>query len=98
MTVSEKYVNMNNCFCKLRDAIYESNVDEKDEDPVWGKNIETALMVIMSYLDYYKDLNEVKSHVKGTENEQQPEITHIKLEITAKRPQIKPDDDGDSIA
>ena len=78
MTATEKYVNMNNCFCNLRDAIEDPNVIEKDEDPVWGKNVETSLMVLMSYFDYYKDLNKVKSHVKGTKDEQQPEITHMK--------------------
>ena len=33
MTATEKYLAMNNEFCKLRDAIYESNVVEADEDP-----------------------------------------------------------------
>lgn len=77
MTTSEKYVNMNNCFCNLRDAIYETDVDEADEDPIWGKNVEHALMVIMGYLDYYKELNKTKSHLKGTVDEQQSEEAHV---------------------
>ena len=77
MTVSEKYVNMNNCFCKLRDAIYETDVVEKDENPVWEKNVEHALMVIMGYLDYYKELNKTKSHLKGTVDKQQSEEAHV---------------------
>ena len=32
MTATEKYLAMNNEFCKLRDAIYESNVVEANED------------------------------------------------------------------
>lgn len=77
MTATEKYVNMNNCFCKLRDAIYETDVVEKDENPVWEKNVEHALMVIMGYLDYYKELNKTKSHLKGTVDEQQSEEAHV---------------------
>ena len=77
MTPTQKYVNMNNCFCKLRDAIYETDVDEADEDPIWGKNVEHALMVIMGYLDYYKELNKTKSHLKGTVDEQQSEEAHV---------------------
>ena len=35
MTATEKYIEMNNQFCKLRDAIYNPNVVEADEDPQW---------------------------------------------------------------
>ena len=77
MTPTQKYVNMNNCFCKLRDAIYETDVDEADEDPIWGKNVEYALMVIIGYLDYYKELNKTKSHLKGTVDEQQSEEARV---------------------
>jgi hypothetical protein len=65
MTAAEKYVEMNNQFCKLRDAIYNPNVEEADEDPQWNPQIQTALYVIMQYLDYYKVNNKVKSRVKG---------------------------------
>ena len=37
MTATEKYLAMNNEFCKLRDAIYESNVGEADEDVSVGR-------------------------------------------------------------
>ena len=75
MTANQKYENMNNEFCKLRDAIYESNVVEKDENPVWDERIQVALGVILTYIDYYKELNNVKSHVKGTADEQQNHLT-----------------------
>ena len=39
MTATEKYLTMNNEFCKLRDAIYESNVVEADEDENVQKTI-----------------------------------------------------------
>ena len=32
MTATEKYLAMNNEFCRLRDAIYNPDVDEADED------------------------------------------------------------------
>ena len=67
MTVSEKYCEMNNAFCKLRDAIYNPNVeDEKDESPSIQASVETALGVINYYLDFYKKTNEVKSHINET--------------------------------
>ena len=65
MTATEKYIEMNNQFCKLRDAIYNPSVVEADEDPQWEPQVQTALFVIMKYLDYYKENNKVKSHVKG---------------------------------
>ena len=40
MTATEKYLAMNNEFCKLRDAIYECDVDEADEDPQIQKTVE----------------------------------------------------------
>ena len=64
MTVTEKYLAMNNTFCKLRDAIYESDVDEADEDTTVQKNVEVALGVICQYLDYYKAINNVKTREK----------------------------------
>ena len=65
MTATEKYIEMNNQFCKLRDAIYNPNVVEVDEDPQWNPRIQSTLYTIMTYLDYYKENNKVKSHVKG---------------------------------
>ena len=64
MTATEKYLAMSNEFCKLRDAIYESNVVEADEDPQIHKTVEAALGILCQYLDYYKDLNKVKSREK----------------------------------
>lgn len=64
MTATEKYLAMNNEFCRLRDAIYESNVEEADEDENVQKNVEIALGVLCQYLDYYKALNNVKTRQK----------------------------------
>ena len=65
MNVSEKYCDMNNAFCKLRDAIYNPYVeDEKEESQEMEKAVEMALSVLCGYLDYYKKENDVKSHIK----------------------------------
>ncbi|MCR4741430.1 MAG: hypothetical protein K5866_00955 [Treponema sp.] len=64
MTATEKYLAMNNEFCRLRDAIYESNVEEAEEDEKIQKGVEMALGIIVQYLDYYKELNGVKSRQK----------------------------------
>lgn len=64
MTATEKYLAMNNEFCKLRDAIYESDVDEKEEDERIQKSVEMALGYLCQYLDYYKDLNGCKTREK----------------------------------
>lgn len=64
MTATEKYLAMNNEFCKLRDAIYESDVEEADEDSKIQKNVELALGILCQYLDYYKELNGVRTRVK----------------------------------
>ena len=66
MTATEKYLAMNNEFCKLRDAIYESNVVEADEDENVQQSVQMALGVLCQYLDYYKELNKVKSREKST--------------------------------
>lgn len=65
MTATEKYIEMNNSFCKLRDAIFNPNVVEKDEEDKWEDIIKFSLSAIVQYLDYYKELNEVKTKVKG---------------------------------
>ena len=64
MTATEKYLAMNNEFCMLRDAIYESNVEEADEDEKIQKGVEMALGIIVQYLDYYKELNGIKTRQK----------------------------------
>ena len=66
MTVSEKYCDMNNAFCRLRDAIYNPNVENEKEEPMdMQMDVERALCFICNYLDFYKKTNNVKSHVKG---------------------------------
>ena len=65
MTVTEKYLVMNNNFCKLRDAIYECNVEEMEEDEFIQRCVESALSNICNYLDYYKKLNNVHTKPKG---------------------------------
>ena len=65
MTATEKYIEMNNSFCKLRDAIFNPNVVEKDEEDKWETVVKFSLSAIVEYLDYYKKLNEVKTKVKG---------------------------------
>lgn len=64
MTATEKYLEMNNQFCRLRDAIYNPNVVEADEDEQVQKSVEMALGILCQYLDYYKELNKVKSREK----------------------------------
>ena len=64
MTTTEKYLKMNNLFVQLRDAIFESDVDEKEEDKRWEESILVSLNMLNNYLDYYKKLNDVKSHPK----------------------------------
>ena len=65
MTATEKYIEMNNSFCKLRDAIFNPNVVEKDEEDKWETVVKFSLSAIVEYLNYYKELNEVKTKVKG---------------------------------
>lgn len=64
MTATEKYLEMNNQFCRLRDAIYNPDVVEADEDQSIQQSVEMALGVLCQYLDYYKELNKVKSREK----------------------------------
>lgn len=65
MTTSEKYCEMNNAFCKLRDAIYNPDVENEKEEPKEIEQVvETALLLLCKYLDTYKDINNVKSHFK----------------------------------
>ena len=55
---------MNNEFCRLRDAIYNPDVDEADEDERIQKSVEMALGVLCQYLDYYKEINDVHTRPK----------------------------------
>jgi len=64
MTATEKYLEMNNEFCRLRDAIYEADVEEAPEDDNVQKSVEMALGVLCQYLDYYKELNGCKTRTK----------------------------------
>ena len=64
MTATEKYLAMNNEFCRLRDAIFNPNVVEADEDEQVQQNVMMAMGVLNQYLDYYKELNKVKTKPK----------------------------------
>ena len=64
MTATEKYLAMNNEFCRLRDAIFNPNVVEKDEDEQVQQSVQMALGVLCQYLDYYKELNDVHTREK----------------------------------
>ena len=64
MTATEKYLAMNNEFCRLRDAIYNPDVDEAEEDERIQQSVESALLVLCKYLDYYKELNDVHTREK----------------------------------
>lgn len=64
MTATEKYLKMNHCFIELRDAIFESDVEEAEEPENIEKNIMYALGVLNQYLDYYKENNGIKTRQK----------------------------------
>ena len=64
MTATEKYLAMNNEFCRLRDAIFNPNVVEKDEDEEVQQNVMAAMTILSRYLDYYKELNDVHTREK----------------------------------
>lgn len=64
MTATEKYLKMNHCFIELRDAIFESDVEEANEAEAVGKNVMYALSVLNQYLDYYKKNNDIKTREK----------------------------------
>jgi hypothetical protein len=65
MTATEKYLAMNNEFCRLRDAIFNPNVVEADEDEQVQQSVQMALGVLCQYLDYYKELNKVHTREKS---------------------------------
>lgn len=64
MTATEKYLKMNHCFIELRDAIFESNVDEAEEPKKIEDEIMYALGILNNYLDYYKGNNGIKTRQK----------------------------------
>jgi len=64
MTATEKYLAMNNEFCRLRDAIYNPDVEEAEENETIQKTVEAALGVLCQYLDYYKEINDVHTREK----------------------------------
>lgn len=65
MSPTEKYLKMNHCFIEIRDAIFEPNVEnEAEEDPRCEEQIMAALGILNNYLDYYKELNGIKTRVK----------------------------------
>lgn len=64
MTATEKYLKMNHCFIELRDAIFESEVEEAEEGKDTEKSIMYALGILNNYLDYYKENNGIKTREK----------------------------------
>jgi len=64
MTATEKYLNMNHCFIELRDAIFESDVDEADEPKDMENGIMYALGILNQYLDFYKENNNIQTRQK----------------------------------
>ena len=64
MTTTEKYLAMNNNFCKLRDAIYESDVEEAEEHEAVQQSVEMALSILCNYLDFYKAKNNIRTKEK----------------------------------
>lgn len=64
MTSTEKYLKMNHCFIELRDAIFESDVDEADEPKEREDAIMYALGILNEYLDFYKTNNQIKTRQK----------------------------------
>lgn len=64
MTATEKYLKMNHCFIELRDAIFESNVEEAAEGEDIEKSILMALGILNQYLDFYKENNNIKTREK----------------------------------
>lgn len=65
MTATEKYLKMNHCFIELRDAIFESDVDEAEEAENVESNIMYALGILNNYLDYYKENNGIVTRQKS---------------------------------
>jgi len=64
MTATEKYLKMNHCFIELRNAIFESNVEEADEPKEVEDSIMAALGILNNYLDYYKENNGIRTRQK----------------------------------
>lgn len=64
MTATEKYLKMNHCFIELRDAIFESDVEEAEENKEIENAIMQALGILNNYLDFYKENNGIKTRQK----------------------------------
>ena len=63
-TVTDKYLEMNHNFIKLRDSIVEKVEDEKGLDNEILNDVFIAMGVLNHFLDVYKEMNEVKTKVK----------------------------------
>ena len=65
MTATEKYLAMNNEFCRLRDAIYNPDVEEADEDEKVQQSLELALGLLRQFFHYYKEITDVHTRPKS---------------------------------
>lgn len=64
-TTTQKYLNMNSCLLRLRDAIFDPDViNEAEEDEETEQKVIKALDVICHYLDDYKEMNGVRTRIK----------------------------------
>ena len=63
-TVTDKYLEMNHNFIELRDSIMEKVENEKcmDEKSLYSAMI--GLGMLNTFLDKYKEVNEVKTKIK----------------------------------
>lgn len=64
MTATEKYLQMNHNFILLRDSIFNPDVDEEPENEKVEQQVLAALGILDQYLNYYKELNKIKTRQK----------------------------------
>jgi hypothetical protein len=67
-TVTDKYLEMNHNFIELRDSIMEKIENEKcmDEKSLYSAMI--GLGMLNTFLDKYKEVNEVKTKIKENDD------------------------------
>ena len=67
-TVTDKYLEMNHNFIELRDSIMEKVENEKcmDEKSLYSAMI--GLGMLNTFLDKYKEVNEVKTKIKESDD------------------------------
>lgn len=64
MTVTQKYLEMNRAYNQMYTALFELDADETPEPEEIEQNVNLALNIISSYLDWYKANNDV--HTRTT--------------------------------